>query len=65
MRKRIDENEVVWVQVPLDAATAERLHNLANMCHAAPTSVAASLLHDVLAEDDAHHEPSEQAISLN
>jgi hypothetical protein len=52
------------VQVPLDAATAERLNNLADMCHTAPTSVAASLLHDVLAEDDAHHEPAER-ISVN
>ena len=65
MPKRIDEQEVVWVQVPLDAATAARLHNLANMCHAAPTSVAASLLHDVLAEDDVHHEPAERTVLVN
>ncbi len=35
------------------------------MCHAPPVTVAASLLHDVLAEDDAHHEPAQRAFSVN
>ena len=63
---RFEDNEVVWVSVPLDAATAARLQGLADMCHAEPTSVAASLLHDVLKEDDeAHSEPSERTVSFN
>ena len=62
---RFEDNEVVWVSVPLDAATAARLQGLADMCHAEPTSVAASLLHDVLAEDEAHHEPPDRAVSFN
>lgn len=50
-----DETEVVWMTIPMSARTAERLLNLSNNCHAAPDRVAASLLHDVLADDEAAH----------
>lgn len=65
MSNHIDDTEVELVTIALDAVTAARLRNLANMCHAAPTSVAASLLHDVLKDDDEHHEPAARAVSIN
>lgn len=52
-----DDTDVVWMSIPLSGRTAERLRNLSNDCHAAPHKVAASLLHDVLADDEeAHHD---------
>lgn len=50
-----DDTDVVWISVPLSVRTAARLRNLANDCHAAADKVAASLLHDVLADDEAAH----------
>lgn len=53
---RTDDHTVLWVRVPLDKETAARLQCLSDICHADPVSVAASLLHDILKEDDdAHH----------
>jgi hypothetical protein len=47
-----DEAEPVrWLRIPLDAETAARLEYLSDECHADPVRVAASLLHDVLADD--------------
>jgi hypothetical protein len=48
-------NDVVWISVPLDVETAERLRELSDACHADEAGVAGSLLHDILKEDaDAH-----------
>ena len=46
------------LQIPLDDLTVARLMEVADVCHAPPELVAASILHDVL-EDDAeqHYEP--------
>ena len=46
---------VRWLSIPLDAKTAERLANLSDVCHNDPVRVAASLLHDVLADDEQTH----------
>jgi hypothetical protein len=53
-----DPQDTVWISIPLDPLTAARLRNLSDVCHADPIGVAASLLHDVLAEDDEAHSPS-------
>ncbi len=50
-----DDTDVVWMTIPLSGRTAERLMNLSNECHTQPQKVAASLLHDVLADDEAAH----------
>lgn len=50
-----DQKPVVWISIPLDGETAARLQNLSDVCHAPPTNVAASLLHDILKEDEATH----------
>lgn len=55
-----DEEELVLFSVPLNGATVERLMRLADICHADPRKIAASLLHDVLAEDEAAHESTEE-----
>ncbi len=54
MRKTL-EMETVWLSVALDIETAERLRALADICHADQASVAASLLHDVLKDDEDAH----------
>ncbi len=56
--RKAPEIDTVWVSIPLDAETAERLRILADDCHVADVStLAASLLHDVLKDDeDAHAE---------
>ena len=60
------KNEIVWVSVPLDAETAERLRSLSDICHAPETSVAASLLHDILRDDaEAHESAGRPACYLN
>lgn len=53
-----DTQETVWISVPLDRKTAARLQNLSDVCHATPTNVAASLLHDVLADDEESNLPT-------
>jgi len=50
-----DAPPIRWISIPLDAATAERLENLSDVCHNDPVRVAASLLHDVLADDEETH----------
>ncbi len=47
-----DETPVIWISIPLDGETAARLQNLSDECRAAPTTVAASLLHDMLKDDE-------------
>lgn len=48
-------NTVRYISIPVDEATLRRLLDLADMCHADIKSIAASLLHDVLADDEAAH----------
>lgn len=57
MSIELDEPAVEWLQIPLTEATRRRLEALANACHADRTKVAASLLHDVLADDEDAHFP--------
>lgn len=45
-----------YISIPVDAETLRRLASLADMCHADLKAVAASILHDVLADDEAAHE---------
>ena len=58
---RTDDHTVLWVRVPLDEETAARLQNLSDLCRADPVSVAASLLHDVLKDDEESHHLLEAA----
>lgn len=45
-----------YISISVDDTTYRRLMDLSDMCHADHQSVAASLLHDILAEDaEAHH----------
>ena len=46
------EEEIVWFSIPLNGETIERLMMLSDICHADPVKVAASLLHDVLKDDE-------------
>lgn len=59
-----DEKSVVWISVPLSLETADQLQALADICHTAPDSVAASLLRDILADDAAAHDDSHQLYSM-
>ena len=49
-----EDEEVVYFR-PLRMETVARLMEVADISHADPVSVAASLLHDVLKEDEAAH----------
>lgn len=54
-RAAAPDEEVVML-VRLDAVTAARLMTVANECHASdPAVVLASIVHDVLADDDEAH----------
>lgn len=55
------DSDVVWISVPLDAQTARRLANLSVACHSPAPAVAASLLHDVLKDDEDAHFPAPSA----
>lgn len=64
----IDHEEsdgVQWIRVPLDAITAARLAHLAQIVEAEPISIAASLLHDILKDDESAHELSGRAVTFN
>ena len=59
---------VRWISIPLDAQTAARLANLSDECHADQVRVAASLLHDILEDDEQANLPTALAagnITLN
>jgi hypothetical protein len=56
-----DAPPVRGLSIPLDAKTAERLSNLSDVCHNDPVRVAASLLRDILADDEAAHHPEATA----
>jgi len=60
-----DTDDVVWMTIPMSPRTAERLLNLSNDCHAAPDKVAASLLHDVLADDEAAHHDQHAPVGVH
>ncbi len=51
------KDDTVVITIPLSGETAERLQNLADFCHADPRSVAASLLHDILKDDEEYNVP--------
>jgi hypothetical protein len=51
----LDDDEKVLFDIPLDGDTIERLMNLAVICRAPPREVAASLLRDLLLEDEDAH----------
>lgn len=57
----------IVLHVPLDDETVARLMNVADMSHAAPEVVAASIIHDVLYDDEQAHasEPDSNVVSLN
>ena len=57
-----DPKETVWISIPLDGVTAARLQNLSDVCHAAPINVAASLLHDILKDDEEANLPVALAV---
>jgi hypothetical protein len=57
-----DDAPVRWISIPLDPRTAARLANLSDECHADPVQVAASLLHDVLADDEQANLPAAMAV---
>lgn len=61
-----DLDGVIWITVPLDGRTAARLRNFSDAIHETPTDVAASLLHDILADDaEAHRHVSVDGGSLH
>lgn len=60
-----DSGGELWLRVPLDPCTVARLHNLADIVRADPVSVAASLLHDILKDDDLAHGLPERAVIFN
>ena len=47
-----DDSPKVCLRIPVSEETLARLQNLSNACHADPISVAASLLHDLLKDDE-------------
>ena len=47
-----DHHDVVCIPIPLSQETVRRLQALSNICHADPVKIAASLLHDVLKDDE-------------
>jgi hypothetical protein len=50
-----DDHEVVCIPIPLTPETVRRLQALSDICHADPVKVAASLLRDILADDEEAH----------
>ena len=50
-----DDSPKVCLRIPVSEETLARLQNLSDICHADPIKVAASLLHDVLKEDEDAH----------
>lgn len=50
------DDEIEEVVIPLDRVTIARLARLSRIVGDHPTSVAASLLHDILKDDELHNE---------
>ena len=59
MTTRFDESEederATTFCVPLDDATVARLIELSDICHMPPTLLIASIIHDVLKDDEDAH----------
>lgn len=53
-----EDEDVVWFNIPLDHETVARLMHLSEICHGDPRQVAASLIHDVLKDDEQAHDPN-------
>lgn len=51
-----DEHERTVFEVALDDATVARLMEVADLSHAPPALLIASIVHDVLADDEAAHQ---------
>jgi len=49
------DDDVVYFRIPLDLQTVARLMEVSDISHADPVTVASSLLHDILAEDERAH----------
>lgn len=54
-----------YLRVPLIGETARRLESLAEVCGVGKAEVAASLLHDILEDDEAAHVSPEQVAREN
>jgi hypothetical protein len=54
----LEERPTLWIKIPLDGETARRLLNLSDLCHAEAEKVAASLLHDILEDDEQANLPT-------
>lgn len=59
-----DQEQVVWLSIPVSRETAEMLIDLADNCHAEPQAIAASLLRDILADDAEAHRPEWSIIDI-
>jgi hypothetical protein len=60
-----DNEDVVWLHVPLSQCTVARLQRLSLICQAESTAIAASLLHDILMDDAIAHDEVSIAGLLN
>jgi len=49
------DDDTTLITIPVDGETLRRLVKIADMSHAAPKAVAASLLHDILKDDEDAH----------
>jgi hypothetical protein len=61
----LDNEDVVWLHVPLSQGTVARLQRLSQICQAESTAIAASLLHDILMDDAIAHDEVSIAGLLN
>lgn len=50
-----DRQQKTVLNIPLDDDTVSRLMNLSGICGSRPADVAASLLHDILKDDEDAH----------
>ncbi len=65
MTKKPDENDVVWVSLPVDLETFAWLVRLSEECHALPESVGGALLRDIRQDDEAAHTAAPFAVQVN
>lgn len=50
-----DDERTIWLKIPVSRETEVRLRTLSAICGVDPQSVASSLLHDILKDDEDHH----------
>ena len=60
-----EDGDVIWVRVPLCPTTVARLQRLSLICQAESTTIAASLLHDILMDDAIAHDEVNIASLMN